>query len=86
MVFLSGDVRLSEYKNIYVSAGAGVGMQAQQNERLGAKLIFQFKLVGGYHINNNWALELFMHHFSNGNTAPENYSYAFYGLGVTYSF
>ena len=63
-----------------------VGMQAQQNERLGAKLLFQFKLVGGYHINNNWALELFMHHFSNGNTAPENYSYAFYGLGVTYSF
>ncbi len=86
MAFLSGDVRLSEYKNFYVSAGAGVGMQAQQNERLGAKLIFEFKLTGGYHINDNWGLELSMHHFSNGNTAEENYSYAFYGLGVTYSF
>ncbi|MBP5485955.1 MAG: acyloxyacyl hydrolase [Alphaproteobacteria bacterium] len=86
MVLLSGDVRLSEYKNFYVSAGAGVGMQAQQNDRLGAKLLFQFKLVGGYHINDVWALELFMQHFSNGNTAPENYSYAFYGLGVTYNF
>ena len=86
MVMLSGDVRLSEYKNLYVAAGAGVGMQAQQNERLGAKLLFQFKITVGYHINNNWGIEAFMHHFSNGNTALENYSYAFYGLGVTYSF
>ncbi len=86
MVMLSGDVRLSEYKNLYVAAGAGVGMQAQQNERLGAKLLFQFKIIAGYHLNNNWGLELFMHHFSNGNTAPQNYSYAFYGLGMTYSF
>jgi len=86
MIFLSGDVRLSEYKDFYVAAGAGIGMQAQQNERLGAKLIFQFKLTGGYHINDKWGLEIFMHHFSNGNTAEENFSYAFYGLGVTYNF
>lgn len=86
MVMLSGDVRLSEYKDIYVAAGAGVGLQAQQNERLGAKLLFQFKIIGGWHINDKWALEIFMHHFSNANTAPENYSYAFYGMGVTYNF
>ena len=86
MVMLSGDVRVSDYRNVYLAAGAGVGMQAQQNERLGAKLLFQFKITGGYHINNNWGIEIFMHHFSNGNTAPQNYSYAFYGLGMTYSF
>ena len=86
MVFLSGDVRLSEYRGLYVAAGAGVGLQAQQNERLGAKLLFQFKLLAGYHINCKWGIEAFIHHFSNANTAPENYSYAFYGLGVTYSF
>lgn len=86
MVMLSGDVRLSEYKNFYVAAGAGVGMQAQQNERLGAKLLFQFKVIAGWHLNDKWGFEIFMHHFSNGNTAPENYSYAFYGMGVNYNF
>ena len=86
MIFMSGDVRLSEYKNLYVAAGAGVGVQAQQNERLGAKLLFQFKIMAGYHLNDRWGIEVFMHHFSNANTAIENYSYAFYGLGVTYSF
>ena len=86
MVFLSEDIALSYYKNVYVAAGIGVGLQAQQNERLGAKLLFQFKLMGGYHINEKWAVELFMQHFSNANTATENYSYAFYGAGVTYNF
>ena len=86
MIVLSGDVRLSEYKNFYVASGAGVGLQAQQNERLGAKLLFQFKIIAGWHVNDKWNVELFMHHFSNANTAPENYSYAFYGLGVMYNF
>lgn len=86
MIFLSEDIALSYYKNVYVAAGFGVGLQAQQNERLGAKLLFQFKLIGGYHINEKWGIEIFMQHFSNANTAPENYSYAFYGLGVTYNF
>lgn len=86
MVMLSGDVRLSEYKNFYVASGAGIGMQAQQNERLGAKLLFQFKVIAGWHINDKWGFEIFMHHFSNGNTADENYSYAFYGVGVNYNF
>ena len=86
MIFLSGDVAIAEYGDFYFGVGAGVGFQAQQNERLGAKLLFQFKITGGWHISDKWAMELFMHHFSNGNTAPENHSYAFYGLGVTYSF
>lgn len=86
MVMLSGDVRLSEYKNLYVAMGAGVGLQAQQNERLGAKLLFQFKLLAGYHFNERWGMEIFVQHFSNANTALENYSYAFYGAGITYSF
>ena len=34
----------------------------------------------------NIGIEVYAHHFSNGNTAPENNSYAFYGLGLTYSF
>lgn len=86
MVVLSGDVLLACYQNVYFAGGAGVGLQAQENERLGAKLLFQFKLTGGWHINDKWGLELFMQHFSNANTAPENNSYAFYGIGMTYNF
>lgn len=86
MIVLSGDVLLASYQKVYFTGGAGVGLQAQENERLGAKLLFQFKLTAGWHINQRWGLELFMQHFSNANTAKENYSYAFYGLGMTYNF
>ena len=86
MIFLSEDFALLHGKNWYFSTGIGVGMQAQQNERIGSKLIFQFKLIGGYRITDKIGLELFIHHFSNGNTAEENNSYAFYGTGFTYSF
>ncbi|MBQ3039208.1 MAG: acyloxyacyl hydrolase, partial [Alphaproteobacteria bacterium] len=70
----------------YTFIGFGAGFQAQQNERIGSKLIFGFKLGAGYHISECTSVEVFAHHFSNGNTAPENNSYAFYGLGITYSF
>ena len=66
--------------------GAGVGLQAQQNDRIGSKLVFQFKVTFGYNFNEKWAAELFIQHFSNANTADENNSYAFYGLGLTCNF
>ena len=86
MFFITEDIALATFKWGYFAAGMGVGLQAQQNERLGAKLLFQFKLTGGVHLTDKWGLEIFMKHFSNANTAPENYSYAFYGMGVTYNF
>lgn len=86
MIFLSEDFALFHGENWYFSTGIGAGMQAQQNERIGSKLIFQFKIIGGYRINDNIGIELFIQHFSNGNTAKENNSYAFYGAGITYSF
>lgn len=86
IVLASGDVALLYGDNWYTGLGAGVGLQAQQNERLGAKLLFQFKLLYGYRINEKWAIELYAQHFSNANTAKENHSYAFYGIGVTRNF
>lgn len=86
MIFLSEDIALAYGKNWYFSTGIGVGLQAQQNERIGSKLLFQFKLIAGYRINDNWGAEIFMQHFSNANTAIQNNSYAFYGIGMTYSF
>lgn len=86
IVSLSEDVILAHGKNWYFYSGLAVGFQAQQNERIGSKLLFGFKLGSGYKLTECTNLELFMQHYSNGNTAPENNSYAFFGAGLTYSF
>jgi hypothetical protein len=86
MIYATEDIALFRYKRIYAGLGAGAGLQAKENERLGAKLIFQFKVTFGCNINKRWATELFIQHFSNANTADENHSYAFYGLGFTYNY
>ncbi len=86
MIFASGDVALLYGPDWYFATGAGVGLQAKENDRLGAKLLFQFKITGGYRFNDRWGMEIFVQHFSNANTAEENHSYAFYGAGVIYNF
>ena len=84
--WMSGDTALFYGENWYTGVGSGVGMQAHQNDRLGAKLLFEFRLFYGYRINEKWGIELYAQHFSNANTAEENHSYAFFGLGVNYDF
>lgn len=86
MIYISEDIAIACGENWFFAAGAGMGLQAQQNERLGAKLLFQFKLTAGYRVNESMNAELFVQHFSNANTATENYSYAFYGIGISYNF
>ena len=83
---LSEDVILAHGKNWYFYSGLAIGMQLQQNERIGSKLLFGFKLGSGYKLSDCMNLELFAQHYSNGNTAEENHSYAFFGAGVTYNF
>ncbi|MBQ4070094.1 MAG: acyloxyacyl hydrolase [Alphaproteobacteria bacterium] len=86
MAVISEDIALFHCHDWYGFMGLGAGMQLQQNERIGSKLVFGFKLGTGYHISDQIGIEAFVQHFSNGNTAPENNSYAFYGLGITYNF
>lgn len=86
MIYVTEDIALFRVNRVYGGTGAGVGLQAKENERLGAKLIFQFKVSFGYNFNKRWAGELFIQHFSNANTAEDNHSYAFYGLGFTYNY
>jgi hypothetical protein len=86
LVMASGDVALLYGEKWYMGVGAGVGLQARQNDRLGAKLLFQFKIFYGYRINDRWGIELYGQHFSNANTAKQNYSYAFFGIGVNRNF
>lgn len=86
MIYVTEDIALFKYNNIYAGTGAGAGLQAKENTRLGAKLLFQFKVMFGYNFNDKWSGEFFIQHFSNANTAEENHSYAFYGLGFTYNY
>ncbi len=86
IAYLSTDVALLYGTNWYWTTGIGVGFQAQQNERLGSKLLFQFKIIFGYKFTDRIGGELFIQHFSNGNTDHKNYSYAFYGTSITYNF
>lgn len=86
MAYLTEEVALFRYHKLYMGTGAGAGLQAHQNERLGAKLIFTLKITLGYNFNKQWAGEFFIQHFSNANTDHKNYSYAFYGIGFTKNF
>ena len=86
IAMVSGDVSLLQWYDWNFFMGFGAGFQAQQNDRIGSKLIFGFKLGAAYRISECTAIEAFMQHMSNGNTAPENNSYAFYGLGFAYNF
>jgi len=86
IIYLSLDVALWHNDRWFVGVGPGVGMQGQENERIGSKLVFIFKPFIGYRINDRTAIEFYIRHFSNGNTAPENNSYAFYGISITRNF
>ncbi len=86
IALLSEDVVLYNTKNFYFGSGLAVGVQGQENERIGTKLLGGFKLFAGYKISDKMSCELFTQHFSNGSTDLQNYSYNFWGLGVSYNF
>jgi len=86
MGYITEDIALLRDEDFYMAIGAGAGFQTKQNARIGSKFLFQFKVTFGYNISDKLALELYLQHFSNGNTAPENYSYAFYGLNLVQNF
>jgi hypothetical protein len=86
IVYFSEDVALYHTDSWYFGAGIAVGVQAVQNERIGSKSLSGIKLFAGHRISGVWSTELFMQHFSNGSTAPQNNSYNFYGLGFGYNF
>lgn len=86
IIYLTKDVAFAHGRNWYAGMGAGGGFQVAENDRIGSKLVFTLKLFAGYRINERATTEIYVKHFSNGNTAPENNSYAFYGMGMTYNF
>lgn len=86
IAYITEDIALFKIKSLYGAVGAGAGLQAKENARIGTKLLFQLKITLGYSFNEKWAGEFFIQHFSNANTDTNNYSYAFYGVGFTYNY
>ena len=86
IAMVSADISLIHWNNWNLFMGFGAGFQAQQNDRIGSKLIFGFKVGTAYRMSDCTSIEFFIQHMSNGNTAPENNSYAFYGIGFAYNF
>jgi hypothetical protein len=86
IAFLSKDVAFFHGRDWYLGYGAGFGFQAQQNERIGSKMLFQFRAFFGYRFSDSFSGEIFTLHMSNGNTTPDNYSYGFYGFSLIHSF
>ncbi|MCQ2562763.1 MAG: acyloxyacyl hydrolase [Alphaproteobacteria bacterium] len=84
--YITEDIALLRTENFYAAIGAGAGLQVKENSRIGSKFLFQFKVTLGYNFSEKTAVEFFIQHFSNGNTATENYSYAFYGLSLVQNF
>ncbi|MBN1325020.1 MAG: acyloxyacyl hydrolase [Alphaproteobacteria bacterium] len=86
IVLLSEDFIFYNTDKFYFGSGLAVGVQGQENERIGTKFLTGFKLFAGYKVSEKMNCELFSQHFSNGSTDPQNYSYNFWGLGISYNF
>lgn len=86
IITLSEDFIFYNTDNFYFGSGLAVGVQGQENDRIGTKLLTGFKLFAGYKISDEINCELFTQHFSNGSTDLQNYSYNFWGLGFSYNF
>lgn len=70
----------------YFGSGIAICFQKLENECVERKLLFGFKLLSGYKISDKFNTELFMQHFSNGETSINNFSYNFWELGISYNF
>ncbi|MCL2737554.1 MAG: acyloxyacyl hydrolase [Alphaproteobacteria bacterium] len=86
ILYLTQDVSPLHGEKWYAGLGAGGGFQLVKNERISSTFLFTFKIFMGYRFTERMAGEFYVKHFSNGTLTPENYSYGFYGLGITYNF
>ncbi len=84
--WLSEDVSIFSYQDFYLGAGFGLGLQGKNSERINSTFVLSSKAFAGYKLSDNYNIEIFVIHFSNGNTSYNNQAYGFYGLGISYNF
>lgn len=86
LAMLSVDCLIAWTSRWYFGSGLAIGVQGKENMRIGTKFLTGFKIFAGYAVAENWRIEMFMQHYSNGSTDLQNYSYNFIGIGAGYNF
>jgi len=83
---ISIDTALLQYDDWYMGLGIGPYMRDNRDRWVESRLVFGEKVFIGKNINENWHVELFTIHFSNGNFTPVNEGFNFAGLSIGYKF
>lgn len=83
---ISVDSALLQYDGWYMGIGIGPFMRDNMDRWVESRLVFAEKVFIGKNLNDNWNIELFTIHFSNGNFTPVNEGFNFAGLGFGYKF
>ena len=83
---ISVDSALLQYDGWYMGIGIGPFMRNTRDYWVESRLVFEEKFFIGKNISDNWYVELFTVHFSNGNFTPRNEGFNFAGLSFGYKF
>ena len=83
---ISVDSALLQYDGWYMGIGIGPFMRDNMDRWVESRLVFAEKVFIGKNLNDDWNIELFTVHFSNGNFTPANEGFNFVGLGFGYKF
>lgn len=83
---ISIDTALLQYDGWYMGLGIGPYMRDNMDRWVESRLVFGEKVFIGKNINENWHVEIFTIHFSNGNFTPKNEGFNFAGLSIGYKF
>jgi len=83
---ISVDTALLQYHGWYMGIGIGPFMRNTRDYWVESRLVFEEKFFIGKNISDDWYIELFTVHFSNGNFTPKNEGFNFAGLSVGYKF
>ena len=83
---ISVDTALLQYNDWYMGIGIGPYMRDHMDRWVESRLVFGEKVFIGKNIDEDWHVELFTIHFSNGNFTPANEGFNFAGLSIGYKF
>ncbi len=83
---VSWDIALVNWRGFYIGIGIGPYMRDSRDRYVESRLVFGERVFIGKNIGNDWHIELFTQHFSNGDFTDINRGFNFTGLAVSYSF
>ena len=83
---VSWDVAFLQWRGFYIGAGIGPYMRDSRDRYVQSRLVFGERVFIGKNIGNDWHIEFFTQHFSNGDFTEINRGFNFTGLSVSYSF